>query len=223
MKSFLRNFLLCSLIVVVGIALFPLAAWIAALTPVLGRTQDIKPTDPPIFVCANFAHAEIIMPLTDVAIDWQSMFDIAEVKASHPELYLSFGWGDLAFFQQTGKWQDMRLGTTLAAFSGRLPTTLRMVVQKMPRNDPECLMLVIDVKGRRAMANHIRETLATSPPTLALGSEKYQRYYIANGQYGIFHTCNQWVSDGLGKAGLPHAWYSPFSFDVIWPLYKIPY
>ncbi len=223
MKSYPRRLMLVGLIVVAGIVLFPLAAWIVALTPALGRTQNIKPSDPPIFVCANFAHAEIVMPITDAAVDWQSIFDIAEVKAAHPELYLSFGWGDLAFFQQTGTWSDMRVGTTLAAFTGQLPTTLRMVVQKIPRNDPECLMLVIDVEGRRALATHIRETLGANPPILASGNEKYQRYYIAKGKYGIFHTCNQWVSDGLAKAGLPYARYAPFSFDVIWPLYKIPY
>ena len=223
MISLLRKLMLFGLIAVVGIALFPFGAWIAAITPVLGRGQDIKPIDPPIFVCANFAHTEIVLPITDAAVDWQSMFDIAEVKLKHPELFLSFGWGDLAFFQQTGRWHDVRLDTTLASFTGQHPTTLRVVVQKIPLDDPECLMLVVDIEGRRILAKHIRETLATMPPTLASGSIKYERYYIAKGKYGIFHTCNQWVSDGLAKAGLPYAWYAPFSFDVIWPLYKIPY
>ena len=201
----------------------PFAALIAELTPVLGRVQDIKPNDPPIFVCANFAHTDIVLPISDAAVDWQSMFDISEVKAAHPELYLSFGWGDLAFFQQTGTWSDVRFGTTLAAFTGQHPTTLRMVVQKIPRDDPECLIVVVDAKGRRALAKHIVETLATIPPTLASGSSKYQRYFLAKGKYGIFHTCNQWVSEGLAKSGLPYSQFAPFSFDVIWPLYKIPY
>ena len=223
MKSVLNRLVFVILMVLVGIGLFPCAAWIAALTPVLGRAQNIKPTDPPIFICANFAHSEIVMPITDSEIDWQSMFELADVKLAHPELYLSFGWGDLAFFQQTGTWEDMRFDTSVAALMGGRPTTLRVVVQKIPRGDPECLMLVIDAEGRRALAGHIRETLATIPPILASGSTKYERYYIAKGRYGIFHTCNQWVSDGLRKAGLPYAWYAPFSFDVTWPLYKIPY
>ena len=223
MRSVRRRIILLSLVAVVGIALFPVAAWIAAVTPVLGRTQDIRPTDPPIFVCANFAHAEFVLPITDVAIDWQAMFEISDVKTAHPEFYLSFGWGDLAFFQQTPTWNDIRLDTTIAAMVGQQPTTLRVSVVKIPQNDPECLMLVIDGEGRRMLAKHIRETLATIPATTASGSSKYERYYLANGKYGIFHTCNQWVSDGLAKAGLPYAWYAPFSFNVIWPLYKIPY
>ena len=223
MKSTLRRLLLVFCAAVFVFALFPLAAWIAALSPVLGRIQNIKPTDPPIFVCANFAHSEIVMPITDSEIDWQTMFNLADIKLAHPELYLSFGWGDLAFFQQTRTWEDIRLGTSVAAFTGELPTTLRVIFQKIPRDDPECLMLVIDPEGRRALAQHIRETLANIPPTLAEGSTKHERYYIAKGRYSIFHTCNQWASDGLRKAGLPYAWYAPFSFDVIWPLYKIPY
>ncbi len=217
----LRNSVLVLLSCVFAYAVFAVSC---ALIPVSGRAQISSEAEPPVFVCANSAHSDLVLPLTDPLVQWQQFFDLAKIKVAHPETYLAIGWGDLVFFQETPTWGDLTFQNAISALAGVHATTLRVIVQKIPENDPECAKLAIDAEARRALIDHVLSTIGPSdgtPLSPLAGSSKYEQYYIAKGRYGPLHTCNQWVADGLAKARLPHALLAPFSFSVMWPLQKI--
>jgi uncharacterized protein (TIGR02117 family) len=211
-------------VVLVCVFTYGVAAMILALLPLSGRQQVLNGTEPPVFVCANSAHSDLVLPLTDPLVEWQQVFDLTKIKKDHPDAYLAIGWGDLVFFQETPTWGDLTFSNAISALAGVHATTVRVIVQRVPHNDPECAKLAVDADARRALIDHVLSTLdqsvGTPLPQLA-GGTKYEQYYSAKGRYGPFQTCNQWVADGLAKAQLPHAILAPFSFSVTWPLKKI--
>jgi uncharacterized protein (TIGR02117 family) len=204
-----------------SIVLYTIAALAFALLPVKGQPQRPSQDDPAVYVCASLAHADIVLPLNDPLVDWRLYFGkfIQSDLPSH--LYLAFGWGDLVFFRETPTWGDVRLSTASMALLGQHETALRVVVVDPPANDPECRRVQIEGKGRRKLIDHVLATLQLDSfgvPKEQKSASRFEVYYIAKGSYGPFHTCNQWVADGLGKADLPHAVFAPFSFSVMWPL-----
>jgi Protein of unknown function (DUF2459) len=76
--------------------------------------------------------------------------------------------------------------------------------------------LTLDHAGKQALVQYIAQSRLDGEIGLQISA--FEAYYPAKGHYGAFHTCNQWIANGLAAAGLPHAWFSPFGFGVTWPL-----
>ena len=203
---------------------FVLVAVAFALVPEEGRVQQAD-GEPPVYVCASLAHADIVLPSRDPLIDWSALFPAVAQSGLPPEAGLAFGWGDLRFFRETPTWSDIRPSTALGALLGRHATALRVEAVKPPAGNPRCVRLAVDRAGRQALIAHVKASLQTGPdgrPLLEPGGGASEAYYLATGRYGPLHTCNQWTADALAAAGLPHARFAPFSFGVTWPLVNGP-
>jgi uncharacterized protein (TIGR02117 family) len=203
----------------VGTVLLLLAAYVgAALLSatflVLGRTQ-VATIIAPIFVCADDVHADFVFPALDADSNWQGTFPTVATPDLPPDAYLTIGWGDLVFFTEIPNWGDVRPQHVIAAFAGTNPVALRVVATRQPQKSERCFELTLDRAGRQALADYVKASAATGE---IRQSSKYEIFVPAKGRYGPFHTCNQWIANGLAAAGAPHAWFSPFSFGVTWPL-----
>lgn len=196
------------------IALYLIAALGFALWPVSGRAQQAD-SEPVVYVCTSPAHADIVLPSRDPLIDWSALFPAVARPDLPAEAYLAFGWGDLRFFREVPSWADVRPAIALGALSGLNDAALRVIAVSPPANDPECVPLTVDRAGRQALIDHIRATVADATPA---AQDRLEAYYLAKGRYSPLRTCNQWVSEGLAAAGLPHARFAPFSFSITWPL-----
>jgi uncharacterized protein (TIGR02117 family) len=204
----------------VGVA-YLLVAVAFALFPAPGRAQNAAKSDPPIYVCASLAHADLVLPLDDPLADWRRHFKEVAVPGLPGDTHLAFGWGDLRFFRETPTCGDVRLSTAAMAIAGSNPPALRVLAINQPADDPGCIALRLDAEGRAALIRHILGTLArdgAGTPQWQAGGSRYEAYYLAKGRYGPAYTCNDWASDALAAAGLPHASFAPFSFGVMWPL-----
>jgi uncharacterized protein (TIGR02117 family) len=201
-----------------SVAVYAAAAMMSAVFPVPGRLQQPAPSARPIYVCADAIHADFVLPLHDELADWSSVFGEIAGADKPSGAYLSVGWGDLVFFTEVPTWGDVRPRHVLSGLAGQNPVTLRVVVVKQPGQNASCTRLQIDGAGQRALFNFIKESLASRGNPATKMPSVFEGYYEAKGRYGIFHTCNQWMADGLGAAGLPHAWFAPFSFGVMMPL-----
>lgn len=220
-----RGALRFTLAVIAGFCLaggsYAMVAFLCAVLPAGGREMAAADGEPPVYVCASIAHADVILPLHDPLQNWETLFpDVAPARLPQGVM-LAIGWGDLNFFRDTPTWADVRFSTAARAVFGRGTVALRVVAVNPPKGTPDCLRLKIDRQGRQALIDHVRASLvlgADGKPQRQAGGEGFEAYYLAQGRYGPFNTCNQWASQGLGAAGLPHAWFSPFSFGVTWPL-----
>ncbi|WP_413991534.1 DUF2459 domain-containing protein [Labrys okinawensis] len=223
-RSWWRRTLRFLVVVVAALVLaflaYALAALASALLPLPGRVQQAD-GEPPVYLCASLAHTDIAMPGRDPLADWGSLLPAVASPGLPPQAYLAFGWGDLRFFRETPTWGDVRISTALGALAGQHDTALRVVAINPPEHDPSCLRLRIDRAGRQALIDHIKATLlldAAGQPHLQPDGTQFQAYYLAKGRYSALRTCNQWAAEALGAAGLPHAFFAPFSFSVTWPV-----
>jgi uncharacterized protein (TIGR02117 family) len=205
-----------------AMALYALTALAAALLPVSGRAQSLTADDPAIFVCATFAHTDIVAPIHDDATDWRGAF--FDVASDVPDsAYLAIGWGDLGFYRDTPRWSDLRFSTALTALAGLGPTALRVFAVKAPTNAGGCIKIIVDRAGRQALARFILATAendGADRPRLIDSPRAGEAFYAAKGRYSPWRTCNVWASEALAKAGAPIALWAPFSFGVTWPLMK---
>ncbi|MDQ0395042.1 DUF2459 domain-containing protein [Labrys monachus] len=199
---------------------FVLVAVAFALMPERGRLQQAA-GEPPVYVCASLAHADIVLPSRDPLIDWSALLPAVARPNLPPEAGLAFGWGDLRFFRETPAWSDINLATALGALLGRHATAVRVVAVKPPADNPGCMRVGVDRAGRQALIASIEASLrigADGRPLQQAGGGAFEAYYLATGRYGPLRTCNQWIAEVLAAAGLPHARFAPFSFGVTWPL-----
>ena len=200
---------------------FGLAALGFALFPVGARQLGDTGGEPPIYVCASIAHSDVILPLHDPLINWESLFPEVAPARLPASVMLAVGWGDLGFFRDTPTWSDVRASVATRALLGLGPSALRAVAVNSPEGTPGCQRLALDREGRQALIEHIRASLilgTDGKPQRQPGGQGLEAFYLAHGHYGPLRTCNQWTSDGLKAAGFPHAWFAPFSFGVTWPL-----
>jgi len=209
---------------VLAAACFGIAALGFALVPVPGRQLGDTASEPPIYVCTSIAHSDVIVPAHDPLINWESLFPEVAPARLPPNVMLAIGWGDLRFFRDTPTWSDVRVSTATRALLGLGTTALRVVAVNSPQGTPGCQRLALDRAGRQALIDHVRATLilgSDGKPQRQGGGQGFEAFYLAKGRYGPLHTCNQWTAEALEAAGLPHAWFAPFSFSISWPLASV--
>lgn len=211
---------------IVGVPLLLLLAYVLAsvafaLFPASGRPQQMKGGEPVLYVCASLAHTDILLPIRDPLIDWRALFPDNVPDGLPSDAYLAIGWGDLAFYRETPTWADVKVSVALEALLGGHATAFRVVAVNPPTAGGECRSIKVDQAGRQAVIDHVVSKLvrdAAGRPLMQPGSRWPIAYYLTEGRYGLFHTCNQWAASALAAAGLPHARFAPFSFSVMWPL-----
>jgi len=204
-----------ALIAIAG--LYVAAAVVSALLPMAGEAHGRHGPTSPVYVCATLAHADIVLPQDDPLITWSRSLPAIDTWNLMPDAMLAFGWGDIVFFRETPTWAGVRLAVAFTALTGQNGTALRIMGGLAPEGDPDCIRLEIEEPARAALIKHIVSTPRADGRCMP-GLTKFEVLCEAAGHCSPLRTCNQWVADALGSAGLPHAWFAPFSFDVMWPL-----
>ena len=130
-------------------------------------------------------------------------------KADFPEaLYLEVGWGDRDFYQTPRAGLGILLQAALQS-----PASVLFVIgvpTAVTRYFPYADILEIPL-SQRALEELVRFVHATykrdaSGKTIPLGpghNHQDSMFYLAEGYYSLFNTCNSWISHALQAAGLP--------------------
>jgi uncharacterized protein (TIGR02117 family) len=170
-----------------------------------------------IFVESNGVHTGIVVPKVAAGIDWRDLArpeHLADPRyARHP--YLSFGWGDRAFYLETATWADVKPATVLAAATGSGDTLVHLDHLPALRVGPDVRSLVLRPEEYRRLAAFIRATVADRPARHP-GYGPYDAFYEARGRYSARRTCNAWTGEALAAAGVRVGWWTPFPETVLW-------
>jgi uncharacterized protein (TIGR02117 family) len=217
-SKIIRSALRVSAVLAATLAIYNLVAVACALFPISGRVQMAAPESAPLYVCADAVHSDFVVPLHDAGANWSSLFGDVASADKPANAYLSIGWGDLVFFTEIPDWGELRPRHVLSAITGGSPVALRVFAVREPKNMARCIRVNLDATGKAALVHYIKASLTKPDIRIAKVISPYEAYYAAEGRYSPFHTCNQWISNGLATAGLPHARFAPFSFGVTWPL-----
>jgi uncharacterized protein (TIGR02117 family) len=192
------------------------AAALSALFPVAGRAQTIQSNLSPIYLCADLVHSDFAVTLHDQTQQWSDLFGDFASPQLPPDTYLLIGWGDYDFFTKVRQWGELTAPVAFNALTGQDQTALRVLAVNGNVIESTCQKLVVDVEGRRKFFAYVLDSLP-SPIVENPTASRYQTYFMTQRHYSPFYTCNQWTADGLAAMGLPHAWFSPFSFSMTWP------
>jgi uncharacterized protein (TIGR02117 family) len=156
-----------------------------------------------IYVVRHDWHTGLVIKYDDIDPRlWPEKDDFPEA------LYLEVGWGDRDFYQTPRAGLGILLQAALKS-----PASVLFVIglsTAVMRYFPYADILEIPL-SRRALEELVRFIHATykrdaSGQTTPLGpghNHRYSMFYLAEGDYSLFNTCNSWISKALQAAGLP--------------------
>lgn len=156
-----------------------------------------------IYVVSHGWHTGIVVKRDDIEAQlWPE-------KDAFPEaLYLEVGWGDRDFYQAPKAGLGLLLQAALRSpasvlFVIGMPTT---VTQYFPRG--EIIEIPLSRRGLEALATFVHATYKRDETgqTIPVGHgnwHKHSTFYLAEGEYSLFNTCNTWTAKALQVAGLP--------------------
>jgi uncharacterized protein (TIGR02117 family) len=162
----------------------------------------------PIYISnVNQFHAEMILPVQHSGFDWRQHLNLTQLgKHSDRYRYLSFGWGDRAFFMNAA--YDPITFFDVLFLPG--PTVMHVWGHTNP---PLKLGAAFDVKElpiSRAQYLKLAEFINNSFQRNAQGGTRYIRpglypesgFFEAEGTYSILRTCNTWTADALRQVDI---------------------
>ena len=156
-----------------------------------------------IYVVRHDWHTGLVVKYDDIDPHlWPEKDDFPEA------LYLEVGWGDRDFYQTPRP----GLGTLLQA-ALKSPASVLFVIglpTGVTRYFPyaDILEIPLSQRGLEELVRFIHATYKrdASGQTIPLGpghNHRHSIFYLAEGDYSLFNTCNSWISKALQAAGLP--------------------
>ena len=202
-------------------ALFCLLAAYAAAGMIGGALPANAGWRPPehgvrIFIEDNGVHTGIVVPKRAAGVEWRTL-----VRAEHladpryaGHAFLSFGWGDRAFYENTPRWADVEPAILLSAALGSDETVLHVDHVPAPAAGPTVRAVLLRPEEYRRLATFIRRSFAADPRG-GPGYGGWDAFYAARGRYSALRTCNNWTGEALRHAGVRVGRWTPFSFTVM--------
>ena len=177
----------------------PVAPAPGAEVPEQGNPRQARVT---IYVASNGWHSAIVIPRAALPPG------VLPEAGDFPDApYLSFGWGDAAYFPAP----DPGLGVTFRAILRPTPAVLHLAGlashphQVFPAD--EVVELTATAPRFAALVAFLDDTFdregAARAQAVAPGLHRFSRFYRAKGEFHLFNTCNTWTARGLAAGGWP--------------------
>jgi uncharacterized protein (TIGR02117 family) len=218
MRLLTRAILILVCLPFVALAVYTAAAFGALLlTPEAAEPED----GIVVYACDNGVHTDLIVPAVADGIDWRALFGQQAFDAPVGTYdHLGLGWGSRDFYINTPTWADVDLMTAVKSVLWD-ETVLHVEYRPRPVAGENCRAWRTDAASYARITGLIRGTLRLSggrPVQAAPGYGARDAFFVANGQYTILETCNQWTGRALRLGGAPVAPWTPYSFLVTWNL-----
>lgn len=166
-----------------------------------------------LYLSSNRIHTNLLLPVRTEVFDWSAYLPKDAAGTAGDARYLSFGWGDLAFYTQTPTPQDFQLSTALAALLRPTPGVLYVRgYRSLPRTSEATGLtlkpLQLSATQYRQLTRQILATFARAGDREA-GFVKLTQthpyggnFYAATGSYSALETCNDWTARVLREASV---------------------
>lgn len=221
------RFLIRAILILLCLPFVALAVYTAAAFGALLLTPEAREPEEGvlIYACDNGVHTDLIVPAAADGIDWRAAFGQEAFGAPVGTYdHVGLGWGSRDFYINTPTWADVGIATAVKSVLWD-ETVLHVEYRQRPAAGENCRQWRADPASYQQIAGYIRETLRLSgerPVQAAPGYGARDAFFVANGQYTLIETCNQWTGRAMRLANAPVAPWTPFSFLVTWNLPMIP-
>jgi uncharacterized protein (TIGR02117 family) len=185
-----------------GVILF-LSCWMLACSgPVAqrdyGEHENLKAT---IFVVHDNWHSVVVVSSADF-----SPKILPEIRDFPDAEYLEFSWGDREYFPHP----QPGIGLALKAAFWSSGSIIHVVgLRDRPTAsypDAEIITIGLPASGLQRLIQFVSHTFLRVDPDSASearpGLSDNARFYLAQGKFSIFRTCNTWVAEALQAAEL---------------------
>ena len=225
MKRILRYLTLTALLISGALTSYFLAAVVLTLMPVNGGfTEPDAGVD--VFLISNGTHVDLALPVENAVFDWREFvpLDHFHTEKQANFRYISFGWGEKAFYFETPTWGDLTVSTALKATLVPSESAMHVTyLENEPRVRASCKKVRIDAASYEALCGFVREGFDKDEQGAARlieldGYGKNDRFYEGAGDYHALSTCNDWTNRGLKTAGVRTAMWAPFERSVLYHL-----
>jgi uncharacterized protein (TIGR02117 family) len=195
-----------------------LAAIIGSAIPV--NTDQPEKGDITIYLRTNGVHTSFIFPVENDIITWTFYADPAQTLSKRADSqYVSFGWGDLEFYQRTPSWDDLNFPVAFQAVFLTKPSALHVEFLASLRSNKPTLPITITRAQYRDLSNYViesfqRNSFGEVQQVQGLHYTNFDAFYKSKRSLHFFYTCNTWVNEGLKNAGLRACLWTPFDEGI---------
>ncbi|WP_400191257.1 TIGR02117 family protein [Hymenobacter sp. B81] len=175
-----------------------------------------------IFVVSNGFHTDLVLPARELqtGTDWLAHLPQPGFERFGAARYVSFGWGNEAFYLESYGGRLPRAGTIARAL---LPARTLMHVgfrHQAPDSGRYVVPLRISAAQYRQLSGYVAQSFLSDSVgrwTLrnAQGYGEADFFFPARGRYHALRTCNDWTNQGLHHAGLRAALKAPLAASVL--------
>jgi len=171
-------------------------------------------TNKEVYVWSNGVHLDLIIPRDELAPELLAKLDLPKwVK------YAAFGWGDKEFYINTPTWADVKFTPTFNALFTNSQSALHVVWY--PDRNPKWISVPLCEQQMNRIREYVgssfeKDTAGQFQEVYAAGYTDRDKFYLAQGNFSVFRTCNQWVNQALKQAGVRTAVWSPFDKGVLY-------
>ena len=154
-----------------------------------------------IFIIAHDWHTGFVLPASEICQQ------LPDLKARFPEAnYLEFGWGDQQYFQSETTALSAKLKAVLIPGRSTMHVVALPEVEK-PFTDAEPIVpMQLPLLSYQALMAYLVESFYRTESGKLVkqvpGRYPDSQFYLANGLYHLFNTCNKWTAQGLRAASI---------------------
>lgn len=221
MQKVLRYILEFVAAVVVVIVLYVIVAMGSSMIAV-NTNQPETARDYEIYIRSNGVHTDIVMPVKNDLFNWHDVVDPAHTRAGYMELkYVSFGWGDLEFYENTPEWNDLTPRVAFKALFLDSPAAIHVKFKHYVIRDENTIPIKVTSEQYLSLTDYITSSFAKDKKGAArnitgLHYEMNDTFYHANGSLNMLNTCNTWTNRGLKESGLRASLWTPFTEGIFY-------
>lgn len=214
-----------------GLAIFVLPltyllfAIILSLVPVGHPFDPVEGNGIEIFISSNGVHTDFVVPIMSGSMDWHSYFPASNFRGIDPSTmsHIAFGWGDQAFYLETPTWADLKMSTAVKALFFKSNSAMHVTYLRKPKPSSTVKRLVITESQYAQLASYIESSFQKDSNgqfywISGSGYRANDTFYVANGSFSLFKTCNAWTGKGLREMGVKTGVWTPFSHSVLFYL-----
>ena len=224
MKTVLK-YLNVSLLVLTGaLVAYFLCAVVLTLMPANGGYKAPE-NGVEIFLRSNGTHVDLALPVSNETHDWRAFVPLSDFEPhrQQPFQFVSFGWGEKAFYLNTPTWDDMTVSTVLHATL--IPSASAMHVtylENTPKTGHLCNRVLIAPEAYAELCEFVKQGFQQDangrliPIELDGYANVNDKFYEGVGDYHAFTTCNDWTNRGLKTAGVRTAQWAAFERSVFY-------
>lgn len=200
--------------------LYFVAALIGSAIPV--NTDREPGGDITIYLRTNGVHTDFVFPVKNEIVNWEQMIDSSYTLSKRGNYqYISFGWGDLEFYQNTPEWSDLTFPTAMQAVFLPTPSAMHVEFETVPRFDQPTVPIKVSEDEYQRLVEYVRWSFQKDfsgnfKPVSNLHYNRNDAFFYAKRSLNSFYTCNTWVNNGLKEAGLPACLWTPFDEGIFY-------